>query len=209
MEKASITSGNTRSADFSRDVAVGVYTCPHPNPLPQGEGEPFGSVGKISDRIKSSKVELRNSAIHATGAFAKCDIKAGEWVVDYAGERIEKAESLRRCEMNNQYIFGLDERFDIDGSVPWNVARFINHSCVPNCEACPGAEAIQIVASRDIKAGEEITFNYGYDLEDYREYPCNCGVVGCVGYIVAEEFFEHLRKQRTFAAHKTGGAETD
>jgi SET domain-containing protein len=51
------------------------------------------------------------------------------------------------------------------------------------------------MANREIEPGEEITFNYGFDLADYREYPCRCGAVGCVGYIVAEDFFEHVRKQ--------------
>jgi SET domain-containing protein len=55
------------------------------------------------------------------------------------------------------------------------------------------------VARRGIQAGEEITFNYGYDLEDYREHPCRCGATGCAGYIVAEEFFGHVRKQRVLA----------
>ena len=52
---------------------------------------------------------------------------------------------------------------------------------------------------RDIRAGEELTFNYGYDLENYREHLCRCGTSECVGFIVAEEFFEHVRKQREFA----------
>ena len=55
---------------------------------------------------------------------------------------------------------------------------------------------IWIVAGRDIRAGEEITFNYGYDIESYREHPCHCGAPQCVGYIVAEEFFEDVRARR-------------
>jgi hypothetical protein len=66
---------------------------------------------------------------------------------------------------------------------------------------CPnGAELkdghVWIVANRDIKAGEELTFNYGFDLEDYRKYPCHCGAPACVGFIVAEEFFDHVMKRR-------------
>jgi SET domain-containing protein len=56
------------------------------------------------------------------------------------------------------------------------------------------------VARRYIRAGEEITFNYGYDLEDYREHPCRCGADGCAGYIVAAEFFEHVKWQREVAS---------
>jgi hypothetical protein len=79
--------------------------------------------------------------------------------------------------------------------VDWNPARFLNHSCAPNCEAQFADGRIWLVAIRDIRAGEELTFNYGYDLTDYREHPCRCGAVSCVGYIVAEEFFEHVRRQ--------------
>jgi hypothetical protein len=51
------------------------------------------------------------------------------------------------------------------------------------------------MARQDIVAGEEITFNYGHGLENYREHPCRCGVVSCVGFIVAEEFFDLVRSQ--------------
>ncbi|HVM48460.1 MAG TPA: SET domain-containing protein-lysine N-methyltransferase [Candidatus Acidoferrum sp.] len=136
------------------------------------------------------------SPIHGTGAFATSVIPAGARVIEYIGERITKAESVLRCEGNNEYIFALNDEEDLDGHVPWNPARFINHSCAPNCEAQSEQERIWLVAVRDIRPGEEITFNYGYDLEDYQSYPCHCGSPGCVGCIVAEEFFEHVRRRR-------------
>ena len=142
---------------------------------------------------------FRPSAIHGVGGYAKADIAAGTRVIEYVGEKITKTESLRRCESANEYIFSLDETHDLDGNVAWNPARFLNHSCDPNCEAEPDGGRIWIVARRGIQAGEEITFNYGYDLEDYREHPCRCGATGCAGYIVAEEFFGHVRKQRVLA----------
>ena len=140
---------------------------------------------------------FEGSPIHGIGAFARSHISRGTRVVEYVGEVITKEESLRRCELNNEYIFSLDEERDIDGNVSWNPARLINHSCAPNCEAVAEAGRIWIVATRDILAGEEITFNYGFDLEDYRNYPCLCGSANCVGFIVAEEFFEHVRAQRS------------
>jgi SET domain-containing protein len=143
---------------------------------------------------------VKSSTIHGTGAFARQDITPGTRVIEYIGEKITKAESLCRCEKNNQYIFTLDDEFDLDGNVPWNPARFINHSCAPNCEAELDEGHVWIVALRDIKAGEELTYNYNYDLEDYRDHPCYCSVPGCVGYIVAEEFFEHVRKQNALKA---------
>ena len=138
-------------------------------------------------------IEFRNSPIHGTGGFAKQAIPAGTRIIEYLGEKISKAESLRRCESNNEYIFDLDEERDLDGSVSWNPARFINHSCDPNCEAQMEDGEVWIVAVKDIREGEEITFNYNYDLEDYREHPCRCGAEGCVGYIIAEEYFESIR----------------
>ncbi len=84
---------------------------------------------------------FRPSAIHGIGGFAKADMTAGTRVIEYVGEKITKAESLRRCESANEYIFSLDETHDLDGNVPWNPARFLNHSCDPNCEAEPTAGA--------------------------------------------------------------------
>jgi SET domain-containing protein len=130
------------------------------------------------------------------GGLAREAISKGSRVIEYVGEKISKAESLRRCERNNVYIFSLGPETDLDGSVSWNPARFLNHSCVPNCEAVLQEGCLWIVANRDISAGEEITFNYGFDLESYRDYPCHCGSAECVGYIVAEEFFEYVRQQR-------------
>lgn len=143
--------------------------------------------------------EIRDSPIHGRGGFARCDIPAGTRVLEYVGERITKAESLRRCEANNPYIFHLDDEYDLDGLVPWNPARFLNHSCAPNCEAVLEGGRIWIVALRDIRAGEELTFNYGYDLVDYQDYPCHCGAPNCVGYMVAEEFHPLLRARQAQA----------
>ncbi|HEY5915318.1 MAG TPA: SET domain-containing protein-lysine N-methyltransferase [Verrucomicrobiae bacterium] len=144
-----------------------------------------------------ARLIFKPSEIHGVGAFAAQPIAGGQRVIEYVGETIDKRESLRRCELNNEYIFSLDDEHDLDGNVSWNPARFINHSCAPNCEAVLDQGRIWIVGRRDIPAGQEITFNYGFDLEDYRSYPCRCGAGECVGYIVAEAFFEHLRKQQS------------
>jgi hypothetical protein len=137
-------------------------------------------------------VEFRASAIHGTGGFATADIPEGTRLVEYLGRKIDKQESLRQCELDNPYIFSINDDFDLDGNVDWNPARHLNHSCAPNAEAQQDGERIWIVAARDIRAGEEVTFNYNYDLEDYREHPCACGAANCVGYIVAEELFDQL-----------------
>ncbi len=136
---------------------------------------------------------FKTSTIHGLGGFAVGPIRAGTLVIEYVGEAISKAESAGRCEAGNTFIFELDDERDIDGSAGWNPARYLNHSCSPNCDAELINGHIWIVARRDIAGGEELTFNYGYDWEDYREHPCHCGAPGCVGYIIAEEFFPKLR----------------
>ena len=71
-------------------------------------------------------------------------------------------------------------KWDIDGNVPWNTARFINHSCDPNAETMNTGRRILIQAMKDIPKGEEITYNYGYDIENYEDHPCHCGSPNCV-----------------------------
>ena len=145
-------------------------------------------------------IQFRHSRIHGTGGYARQAIPAGTRVIEYLGERITKAESLIQCEADNVYIFDIGDEFDLNGNVDWNPARFLNHGCAPNCEAELDEGRIWIVALRDIAAGEELTFNYGYGLEDHREHPCRCGATTCVGFIVAEEFFDQLRQTTALRA---------
>lgn len=141
-------------------------------------------------------VLVKSSNIHGTGCFARKDIPTGARIIEYVGEKITKAEATRQCELENGYIFDMDEDWDLNGNVPWNPARFINHSCEPNCDAEEEEGRIWIIAQRDIPAGTELTYNYGYDMEDFREFPCNCGTGTCVGYMVAEEYFDTVRRLR-------------
>lgn len=156
-------------------------------------------MDRLLDEAQPERVNdwlwLAGSLIHGRGLFAARTIPGGMRVIEYVGERISKQESLRRCEGNNVYIFAFGDEFDLDGDIPSNPARFINHSCAPNCEAEVDEGRIWIVARREIRAGEEITFNYGYDLEDYQEHPCRCGVPECVGFMVAEELFPLVRRK--------------
>lgn len=140
-------------------------------------------------------LEIRRSGIHGTGGYARKDIPNGTRIIEYVGERISKEESTRRCEADNEYIFIIDENIDLDGNFPWNPARFINHSCTPNCEAEWDEGRIFINAIRDIKKGEELTFNYGYDMEDYQDHLCHCGTPACIGYILAEEYWDKVKKR--------------
>lgn len=148
--------------------------------------------------------KIKKSSIHGNGVFAARDIKEGERIVEYLGEKITKEESNRRgLEQEERakqtgegavYIFELDEEYDIDGNFEYNDARFINHACETNCEAENIDGHIWIVATRDIEKGEEILYNYGYALEHFFEHPCRCGKPNCVGYIVAVEDRLKLKK---------------
>ncbi|MFN0066243.1 MAG: SET domain-containing protein [Limisphaerales bacterium] len=140
-------------------------------------------------------VALGPSGIHGHGAYARRAIPAGTEVIEYLGERVSKAESERRCLAENPYIFTVNEEWDLDGDVPGNPARFLNHSCDPNCEAQQDGDRIWIVALRPIEPGEELTFNYGYELESWRDYPCACGAKNCLGYMVAEEHWAEVRRE--------------
>lgn len=147
---------------------------------------------------------VRRSSIHSQGVFALCDIPKGTQFLEYTGEKIGKRESERRANerLANAkvtgeaavYIFNLNKRQDLDGSMESNVARLLNHSCAPNCEAIQSRGRIWMTALRDIKEGEELTFNYGFDLENWEEHPCLCGSSRCVGFIVGEEYWGGLKK---------------
>jgi uncharacterized protein len=138
-------------------------------------------------------IVFKSSAIHGMGGFARRDIRRGKRIVEYVGIKLSKTKAQTELDKQNVYIFTLNDAHDIDGSVEWNPARFLNHSCKPNCEVEIVRGRIWIYALCDIKVGEELTYNYSYDFEDYEHRPCNCGAPNCVGYMVAEQFFDTVR----------------
>jgi SET domain-containing protein len=148
----------------------------------------------IPGETENPWVEIRPSGIHGQGAFARTAIPAGVPIIEYVGERLTKEESARRCEAGNPYIFCINDEWDLDGNVPENPARFFNHSCAPNCETRQEDDRIWVWTLRDIAPGEELTYNYGYDLESWRDYPCACKAPDCLGYIVPEEHHPTIRR---------------
>ena len=129
------------------------------------------------------------SRIAGKGLFTAQEIKKGTRILQYIGEKITKAESAKRLAQGNVYVFAFNDYWDIDGRVLRNKARYINHSCDPNCEVRMTSRTIWIVALRDIKTGEELTFNYGYELDDEMEQPCACGAEHCCGFILAQKYW--------------------
>ena len=134
-------------------------------------------------------VRVGQSAIAGHGLFAAADIPKDTHIIEYTGEKISTRESLRRLAQGNVYIFRLNYRYAIDGKALKNRARYINHSCDPNCEADKIDGHLWIIAVRDITAGEELTYNYGYAHENYHQYPCTCGAKNCCGYILDQEYW--------------------
>lgn len=149
-------------------------------------------------------VEARQSPIHGQGLFAKRLIRKGTRIIQYAGQKVDKDESntrgLNRYEASKSdgggavYIFEVNDHFDIDGNFPWNIARLANHSCDPNCEVENDDDQIWVIALRDLQKGEEVTYDYGYDIEHFLEHPCRCGTERCVGYIVRTDQRRKLKR---------------
>lgn len=142
--------------------------------------------------------EVRLSPIQGLGAFATAHIPAGVRLIEYTGERLTPAEADARYPDNSEdrhhtYLFAIDDDVVIDAAVGGNDARFINHSCDPNCDAVIEDSRIWIETIREIAPGEELAYDYAYVLEQRhtqaakRRYPCNCGSSKCRGTILARK----------------------
>jgi uncharacterized protein len=142
--------------------------------------------------MKAPAFAIRQSKISGLGAFAKMPIRQGTRIIEYRGERITPSEADRRYADGPEsrphvLLFTVNSRTVIDGGVGGNEARFINHSCSPNCEAVTEGRRIWIYALKDIAVGEELTYDYNLtgDPQDpaarRSEYPCNCGSANCRG----------------------------
>ena len=87
------------------------------------------------------------------------------------------------------YIFELNKKYDIDGTPKYNKARYINHSCDPNCEVEIIKNEIWICSIKKIRKGDELTYDYGYefDKDDFRDHVCKCGSKNCIGFIISSD----------------------
>ena len=156
--------------------------------------------------VRYPRLFVARSNIHGLGLFAGEDIEWGRRLIEYQGQLLSAKEVKRRQRFYDSIGFTCLMEFGdgrgVDGITGGNESRFINHSAQPNIGALREDDwRIVFYSLEDIAKGEELTFNYGFDLENYKEYLCLCGSLECVGYIVAEEFFEHVRR------HKWGQAE--
>ena len=145
---------------------------------------------------KGRRIQVRKSGVHGKGVFALQPIAEGERIIEYKGEIITWPEALRRHphdpkDPNHTFYFHNDEEHVIDAKHGGNAARWINHACAPNCEADEVDGRIFIKALRNIKAGEELNYDYGLILDEpytrkiKAEYPCWCGAKNCRGTLLA------------------------
>ncbi|XP_026634946.1 histone-lysine N-methyltransferase 2A isoform X5 [Microtus ochrogaster] len=140
---------------------------------------------------KTSKeaVGVYRSPIHGRGLFCKRNIDAGEMVIEYAGNVIRSIQTDKREKYYDSkgigcYMFRIDDSEVVDATMHGNAARFINHSCEPNCYSrvinIDGQKHIVIFAMRKIYRGEELTYDYKFPIEDAsNKLPCNCGAKKC------------------------------
>jgi hypothetical protein len=144
-------------------------------------------------RRRAPLYELRKSTIQGRGVFAARRIRPGQRIIEYAGERITPDEGDRRYDdakmhRHHTFLFSLDKNTVIDGNRQGNDARYINHSCDPNCEAVTVGRKIFIYAKRNIQPGVELAYDYRYEWsDDKREialYKCECGGANCRGTIM-------------------------
>lgn len=162
----------------------------------EGAGEGFKWL-----RLKVTQKSLRldKSKIQGFGLYADEDIEAGEFVVEYVGELIrlplcDLREKMYRSTGMDDYVFRIDGEFAIDATCRGNVARYINHSCAPNCvtkvvlpvsRGGGGRKHVAIMAKRRILKGEELSYDYKFPWAAKEEdrVPCSCGAGKCKGFM--------------------------
>ena len=120
--------------------------------------------------IAPSYLKLKRG-LSGLGVFAEKNISKGRFIIEYTGEKI--SESVER---NNKYLFRINNKYYIDGSTRKNLARYINHSCKPNCEVIIKNQKILIYAVKNIPAATELTYDYGkeYFNDFIKPHGCRC-----------------------------------
>jgi len=156
---------------------------------------------------------VRRSKIHGNGVYAARDIPKGTRIVEYLGERISHAQADSRYEEKGQddghtFLFVVSSKVVIDAGVDGNDARFINHSCDPNCETVIEGGRVFIEAVRDIRKGEELGYEYGLtwestdDPDELANYACRCGAAKCRGSMLDPVPLDKKRKAKRKAGKK-------
>ena len=180
------------------------------------------AVTRIDRSRKPSKTEdhplykVTRSRVHGYGAFATRDVKKGEVLDEYLGDRITHAQADKRYEDhdendNHTFLFIVDKRTVIDAGVGGNDARFINHKCEPNCESEIKKGRVFIIATQKVAKGEELGYDYqiGREKDDPENvdeiYACRCGSPKCRGTMLwpAKRPVPKKRKKKKTAVAKS------
>ncbi len=160
------------------------------------------------------RIQVRRSGVHGKGVFALIDIPRGERIIEYTGELISWDEAQRRHphdpqDPNHTFYFHIDDEHVIDALYGGNAARWLNHSCAPNCEADEDGGRIFIKARRKIRAGEELNYDYGLVIDEpltpelKADYPCWCGSKNCRGTLLSSDLdTAEGRKQKKKAGRR-------
>jgi uncharacterized protein len=166
------------------------------------------------------RIQMRRSDVHGNGVFAVQDLAEGETLIEYKGEIISWKEALRRhphdpAQPNHTFYFHIDDGRVIDGNVKGNDARWINHSCEPNCEADEVDGRVYIKALRNIAAGEELNYDYGLIIDEpytpklLSEFPCWCGSEQCRGTLLTPKDEDEEKKKKKKAEKKAEKKEAE
>ena len=153
--------------------------------------------------------KVKKSKIHGYGVVATKNIDKDVKIIEYKGEKISKKEGDRhsglrikryskKADKGIVYIFELNSKYDIDGTPHYNKARYINHSCDPNCEVEIINGKIWITSIKRIHKGEELSYDYGYefDKDDYKDHICKCGSKKCIGYIISSDHWNKFKRYK-------------
>ena len=157
---------------------------------------PVSSPSRAKPSASGKRIQVRRSGVHGKGVFALQDLAEGETIIEYVGEIISWDEAQDRHphdpnDPNHTFYFHVNEDRVIDALHGGNSSRWINHSCDPNCEADEDNDRIFIKAIRNIKAGEELNYDYGLIIDEpytkklKAEYPCWCGSAHCRGTLLS------------------------
>jgi len=170
---------------------------------------PSMKTGSIpsNELISEDHYKVRHSSIHGNGVFVTRKILAGARIIEYQGKRISEKQSEKRFGQDpdnphHTFFFSLESGKLIDGGDEGNDARWINHSCEPNCEAQEEKGRVFIHALRDIKRGEELNYDYGLVIDEKmtkalkKAYACHCGHPTCRGTMLAVKKKSKAKKKK-------------
>ena len=177
ISSTSVTSLSSSTSTSSTSSPVKLHHPAYLNTL-NGVPSPSYTNAKLLDQLattRQKKLRFDRSLIHAWGMFADQDIAANDFVIEYKGELVSAKECERRSKMyeeegRDDYIFRVDKQYYIDATMRGSMARFINHCCDPNCYTQiikhKKESKIIIYAKRDIKRGEELSYDYKFPYEE-------------------------------------------